>query len=79
MDVAPAAASSIFPSRPADYSDETIVANLAEREWTVDVEQPAVFELSIANGGPLVAEFQVMVEGIDPRLDHDHSASNLFK
>ena len=63
---APAAVSTIFPTRPADHRDELIVAELVEREQTVEVEQSATFELTVANGGPLVAEFAITVEGIDP-------------
>jgi hypothetical protein len=62
----PVSVSTIFPTRPADSLDDTIVADIAEREQTVDVEQPASFEITVANGGPIVAEFGVMVEGIDP-------------
>lgn len=51
---------------PRDQPDEMIVADLREREWTVDVEQAATCQLSIANGGPIVATFAVSVEGLDP-------------
>ncbi len=51
----------------ADQVDEVIVVELAEREATVDVEQTAVYGLTIANGGDIVAGFEVRVEGVDER------------
>ncbi|MEJ2762016.1 MAG: FHA domain-containing protein [Gammaproteobacteria bacterium] len=52
-------------ARPPDHSDEVIVTELSEREWTINVEQTASLQVSIANGGPIVAMFQVSVEGLD--------------
>jgi hypothetical protein len=52
-------------ARPPDQSDEVIVTELSEREWTINVEQTATLQVSIANGGPIVAMFQVSVEGLD--------------
>ena len=51
-------------ARPADLSNEIIVAELAERSATVEVEQSATFMLTVVNGGPLVATFHVQVEGV---------------
>jgi hypothetical protein len=56
----------LFPTRPTDSLDDAIVGSISEREATVDVDQPAIFEITVANGGPIVAEFEMMVEGIDP-------------
>ncbi|RLC76708.1 MAG: hypothetical protein DRI81_09760 [Chloroflexi bacterium] len=50
---------------PPDALDEVIVTELGEREWTVDVEQTAIAELTIVNGGDIVAAFEVRVEGLD--------------
>ncbi|MFC2023920.1 FHA domain-containing protein, partial [Chloroflexota bacterium] len=54
-----------LPARPPDQVDEVIVADMEEREWTVDVEQTATCEMTIVNGGDLVATFVVVVEGLD--------------
>lgn len=53
-----------LPARPLDQPDETIVVELSEREWTIDVDQTAPLEVTIANGGPIVAMFEVRVEGL---------------
>ncbi len=49
-----------------DQTDEYIVAEVSEREWTVDVEESAACQLTITNGGRIVASFHVAVEGVDP-------------
>ena len=49
---------------PSDAIDDVIVTDLAGREWTVDVEQTASTELTVANGGEIVATFGVRVEGV---------------
>ena len=51
---------------PPDVTDDTIVTEVSEREWTVDVGQTATCQLSIVNGGELVAQFKVEVTGLDP-------------
>ncbi len=56
-----------LPTRPLDQPDEIIVTELSEREWTVSVEQTAMFQMDIVNGGELVAMFEVRVEGLDER------------
>jgi hypothetical protein len=53
-------------TRPADQIDEYIVAKIAEREFEIDVDQTARYEVTVTNGGPLVATFVVQVEGINP-------------
>lgn len=50
---------------PPDRSDDTILAEISTREWTVDVEQTASFQVTIINGGDIVAAFDVRVEGVD--------------
>jgi hypothetical protein len=52
-------------ARPPDLSDESIIVELAEREWTVDVEQPATLVVTLVNGSPIVARFNVRLEGVD--------------
>jgi len=42
-----------------------IVAELSAREWTVDVEQTATTQLTIVNGGQIVAMFAIRVDGLD--------------
>ena len=49
-----------------DRFDETIVVDLLERSATVDVNQSATYTLTVVNGGPLVAGFEVKVDGLDP-------------
>lgn len=51
---------------PPDRADETIVTEITEREWIIDVEQMATTQLTIVNGGDLVATFFARVEGVDP-------------
>jgi len=46
-----------------DISDETIVLDISAREVTIDVDNAATWQLTIANGGNLVARFEVHVEG----------------
>lgn len=53
-------------ARPSDRYDEVILVELSEREWTIDVEQTATCDVTVTNGGNLVATFEVHVEGIDP-------------
>jgi hypothetical protein len=55
-----------LPVSLSDLHDELIVAELSAAEWTVDVEQPASGDLTIVNGGRIVASFDVSVEGVDP-------------
>lgn len=49
-----------------DQIDELIIVTLLEREQIVDVEQTVAYQLTIVNGGELVASFDVRVEGVDP-------------
>jgi hypothetical protein len=50
---------------PPDQSDDCIVVELSAREWVVDVEQTASFQVTVANGGSIVATFGIRVEGLD--------------
>ncbi len=54
-----------IPGGLAEQADEIIVTELPEHEWIIDVEQTATCEVLIINGGDIVAEFAVRVEGID--------------
>ncbi|MBX2997506.1 MAG: FHA domain-containing protein [Caldilineaceae bacterium] len=49
-----------------DQIDELIIVSLLEREQIVDVDQTIAYQLTIINGGELVASFDVRVEGVDP-------------
>ncbi len=51
---------------PPDRTDEIILTEITDREWIIDVEQLATTQLTIVNGGQLVATFFARVEGIDP-------------
>jgi hypothetical protein len=61
------------PARPVrlaaplpDRLDDVIMLEISARQWTVDVDQTATAELTIVNGGDIVAAFVVAVEGLDP-------------
>jgi hypothetical protein len=49
---------------PPAREDDIIILNLAEPRSIIDVEQSAVYKLSIVNGGPIVATFDVAVAGV---------------
>jgi hypothetical protein len=51
---------------PPDERDENIILELEEREWAVEAGQSISFQITIGNGGSLVASFEVWVEGIGP-------------
>ncbi|MFP4345108.1 MAG: FHA domain-containing protein [Anaerolineales bacterium] len=53
-----------LPSRPADVTDDVILTDISQREWTVNVEETATFTVEMINGGPIVATFVVHVEGV---------------
>lgn len=55
-----------FAMRPPDVWDDMIITEPSDREWTVDVEQTVTCDLTIINGGEIVATFEVSVEGLDP-------------
>ena len=55
----------IVHSKPGeDIHDEFIVASLAESSATIDVEQTAYYNLTIANGSTIVSTFNILVEGV---------------
>lgn len=54
-----------LPVRPLDHTDEVIITDLPEREWAVDVDQAVTFQMTVVNGGDIVATFGVSVEGLD--------------
>lgn len=47
-----------------EQEDDVVLAVLETREWDIAVEQTANGEILITNGGPLVATFEVYLEGI---------------
>ncbi len=64
-----AAASGVFHRLtlpPADQLDEYLMAELSQRENTIECEQTASYPLTVVNGGDIVATFEVTIEGIDP-------------
>lgn len=52
-------------SLPPDHTDEVIVTELSGREWTANVEQTITFQTMLINGGDIVANFVISVEGLD--------------
>lgn len=56
-----------FNSIPQDITSDAIILEMAaNREQTVDVDQTASYQLTIINGGNIVATFAAHVVGIDP-------------
>ncbi|MBN1658650.1 MAG: ABC transporter substrate-binding protein [Anaerolineae bacterium] len=57
-----------LPPAGEDDAGPSILTSLPEQEqaWTIDVEQTATFHLRVVNAGPLVAEFNIAVEGVPP-------------
>lgn len=49
-----------------DHIDDYILVEMLLREQLVDVGQTVAYTLTITNGGDLVSNFQVDIEGIDP-------------
>ncbi len=49
---------------PPALRDDIILVTLVEVNQQVDVEVPAVYRLSVINAGPIVASFDVRVEGV---------------
>ncbi|MCS7060120.1 MAG: FHA domain-containing protein [Anaerolineae bacterium] len=63
---------------PPDISDEIILAQLSDRTLTVDAGQSVAWNLTIINGGPLVASMRVTVAGLNPSwVEVSPSAVNL--
>jgi hypothetical protein len=63
-DASPTVGAGLSP-RPAEQRDELVVVeDLPEREWVVDPGQSATTRLTVVNGGPLVAWFEIRVEGL---------------
>lgn len=61
----PMRSAGFFAALPPDQEDDVIVTRLSENEWRLDVEQNAACQLTITNGGDIVAAFNVSVEGLD--------------
>jgi hypothetical protein len=80
---APVPAGQVYPrlaSPPPERTDEFVVTEITEREWVIDVEQFANTQITVANGGDLVATFTVRVEGIDPNwVTIDPPSANVFE
>lgn len=49
---------------PPDELDDYIVVDFQDREQAISVEQAALYELTVTNGGDLEADFEVYVEGV---------------
>lgn len=49
---------------PEQRDDLVLVEDLPEREWVVDPGQSMTTRLTVVNGGPLVAWFEIRVEGL---------------
>ena len=81
--VTPGAGGQVYPrmaTPPAERRDDFVVTEITEREWVIDVEGLANTQLTVANGGDLVATFQVHVEGVDPTwVTVEPPSVNLFE
>ncbi|GEM_PF-1178749 len=68
--IAPGAAAALsalrIPLPPADHIDEVLIAELLQRDATIECEQSATYPLNLINGGDIVATFDIAVEGLDP-------------
>ena len=53
------------PLSLVEVEDEVILTELLIQEVTIDVEQTATYQITIINGGDLVATFNLLVEGLD--------------
>ncbi len=51
---------------PADHLDDILIAELSQRESTIECEQTAQYQVTVINGGPIVATFEATIEGLDP-------------
>ncbi len=58
----------VVPSLPpqTDHLDEVIVVEISERQWVAEVNQAITCQVIITNGGDIVANFDLLVEGLDP-------------
>jgi hypothetical protein len=54
-----------FVALPPSQEDDLIMVEFLTREATIDVEQVATYEVTIINGGDIVAMFMVHVQGLD--------------
>jgi hypothetical protein len=53
--------------RPPDQIDDAIVTEPVVPEYTIDAGQTLTLVFSISNGGETVADFEVSLEGLDPK------------
>ncbi|MEM7530892.1 MAG: FHA domain-containing protein [Chloroflexota bacterium] len=73
------------PQAIPDFNDDVIIVRIeegkGERTQTVHVENTASWEITIINGGPLVANFEVYVEGwIDEKwVNITQTSMNLYE
>lgn len=58
-------APAVAPSAFVEEQDDFILVELSARDWTTNVDQPAICQVTVINGGSLVATFHVRVLGID--------------
>jgi hypothetical protein len=64
----------------ADQSDEYILTEITQREFTLDVQQTASFDVTVINGGPIVATFTLRTEGLEPLwVEVNPTHVNLFE
>lgn len=47
----------------SDIVDETLIMEVSQREVVINVEETATWQIRVANGGSLVARFEVHIEG----------------
>jgi pSer/pThr/pTyr-binding forkhead associated (FHA) protein len=63
-DLAPEGLAAAAAAAP-DHIDPLILTDISAREWVVDVDQTISFQVSVTNGGDIVAAFDLRLEGID--------------
>jgi len=63
--VAPTPQIPVGPATFADQADDIILTEISARELIIDVEQSATAQVTVINGGNIVATFDVRVEGVD--------------
>jgi len=48
-----------------DHIDDVILTEISARDFTLNVEEPATFDITIVNGGDIVATFNIAIDGLD--------------
>ncbi len=62
-----------------DQVSEQILVEISQREFTLDVDQSTTFDVTVINGGPIVATFELRIDGLDPTWVVAPASVNLFE